>query len=244
MPAACGHREFGFAGGFIVHGKPDRFRLVAVERRDRVFPSLFDVHRVVAPFTVARPANVELVRSRGEEIRMAEVRKVLGVRNVHAFFLSESPEIRRGVRPLMVWRQVELATAVIDVIDVVLHDSLATEIEVGAFDLAGNGLWAALVERVGEWLSFVVRREGRGDLHRITRPKLRTRNKAESHHQTENEKGDLHGEQLMDEVILIKPKRAKRHHHPKPLLKQRQDLLKLLGAGFAEKFEYSGLNGG
>ena len=95
MPASGGHREFAFTGRFIIDREIDRVVGGAVERRDFILSLLDDIHGVVAPFAVTCPADVELVRCRGEEIRMIEVREVLGVRS--AARLEKTPYIPAGM---------------------------------------------------------------------------------------------------------------------------------------------------
>src|ERR1017187_8392266 len=241
MPTPSGHWKLASTGRLIIHGEPDRFWLVAIEGRDFILSLLDYVHGVVAPFAIARPADIKLIGDWGEEIRMTEVGKILGVGNIHAFFLAEPPDVRRCVRSLMVGHQIELATAVIDRIDVVIRHPLAAQVEGGAFDPTGNDLGATLVDRVGERLTFVILWESRGNLDRITRPKLGTGDNAESHRLAEDEKEDFHDEQLKDGTILIK---SKRRQHPEPLLEQRQNLLELFRARFVEEFEDGGLDRG
>src|ERR1017187_10572219 len=209
MPTPSGHWKLASTGRLIIHGEPDRFWLVAIEGRDFILSLLDYVHGVVAPFAIARPADIKLIGDWGEEIRMTEVGKILGVGNIHAFFLAEPPDVRRCVRSLMVGHQIELATAVID--------------------------------RIGERLTFVILWESRGNLDRITRPKLGTGDNAESHRLAEDAKEDFHDEQLKDGTILIK---SKRRQHPEPLLEQRQNLLELFRARFVEEFEDGGLDRG
>jgi len=185
-----------------------------------------------------------LIGRRGEEIRMTEVRKVLGVGNIHPFIFTETPDVRRCVRSLMIGHQVEFAAAMIDGIDVVIRHSFAAQVEVGAFDPAGNDLRSTFGKPRRRMADLVVLWEGRGDLHRVARSKLGAGKKADSHRQTEDEKEDFHDEQLKQEVILIKSKRGKRRQDLESLLEQRQDLLELFGSGFAEELEDGGLNGG
>src|SRR5580698_9598029 len=99
----------------------------------------------------------------------------------------------------------------IDGIDIVIRHALAAQVEVSALDPSGNGLGATLVDRIREWLAFVIRRESRGNPRRITRPIIAATTQAKSHCQGEDENRHLHDEQLEDGAVLIKPKRKKRY---------------------------------
>ena len=91
---------------------------------------------------------------------MVEVGEVLDVGHVHALVLAETPDVRAGVRTLMIRLHVELAAAVVDRVGVVVRHALATQIVEGALENAGDALWASLVDGVLERFALVVGRHG------------------------------------------------------------------------------------
>src|SRR6266436_9442262 len=125
----------------------ERGGVTGIEGNDSIRACGFDVYSVIAPLSVLGPADIELVgfRGKGDRAFVVEVGDVLGIGDTDGFIGPEVPEIRRGVRALVVGTLIEFSAAVIGAIAMV-GNTLAAEIEVGALNSAGDDLRASFID--------------------------------------------------------------------------------------------------
>jgi hypothetical protein len=80
--------------------------------------------------------HVKLIGRRRHKIRVVEVSKILGLRNIDSLIGPEAPEVRRGMGSMMFGPEVEFTTAMVDGVGVMIGHALATQIVKGALDLS------------------------------------------------------------------------------------------------------------
>jgi hypothetical protein len=154
----CGRPGQAAGGGRLpVQIKTDHVRLESVEAADSIGARLGDIDRVIAPFAIFGPADVKLVDVRADEIGVVEVRPIFDKGDIHAFVLSEMPNIFAGVGSLMTGIEVQLAAPVIQGIGVMVSDPFTAEIVQRALNDAGNACYPCMVKRVRERLPLVIR---------------------------------------------------------------------------------------